>query len=1022
MTIKVTLPSNPLTQMARDQKSPPKYAETKESDALLKVLQRYWKQEINGYTTLVSGHRGAGKTTLVYMILDQARRSRRNWGEENYKWVNENILPGKRKDLLYDRELLPVYVDAPSLFGPLGKKPRKKKAPIDQGASPDKTKNADINGDDETPVELFLKNLMAAFYRDLTGHVTSRAIKSDVIQDRELANHLSIDMDRAPDADLLRDYWRRFDGLRYGLFFNHSDARPKDQPFRELSAICTAAQAYQKVIGDLEDKRSRKDNRKHEQASTPPVQPLEVHIGNGKEKKEQSASVSRLLTAGFFGFLSGGTVLVSELSAVEPSFYFTVAGTTLLAASIGYGLSSMFSKTSRERQDGVQKDLSLHTDLGSLSRDLPALLQRTRLAGLYPVFVIDEMDKLENVREDINNVISHIKRLLADNGVFIFLCDRAYFEYLEVSDMEGKHLPEATFFQHRLFIAYRPVEIFNQLLEVFARHYPGSSNEDILGKNDDPFHLELLTAILITMRRGRMHQSEMSRELYKLPDKRGLIDLRSRFYEDTNGIELTTELFIQLAILCAIEETPYIAAKMRESTLFTQQVYDAAYYPLRLREMNQLEFEITTEALSDHFRSREELGCITEKEIADLKKAGVISDEIVQDLSECIELQVTKNGCNDIIERVRRKNLYGSQKNSFSNIRLLERLSHNVARNLSNPNLILYSDGKSDSVAMIWLKRYCQNDGVKEKIGEEAISQLVRRLQDQFEGKPLITRTKGESNLSYRWNYWDETISSVDTSEQTNKDVEKEIAQGTAGADDTAYRSNISNHHVETIQKSSTLIRLENAVQNLKANLELCDIIEGSLANIRLLGRYGYLPVNYSAKRIKDSQTLIEEVMSGNRGINLTEYDRYLEEVQKPNFLDTTEISETLLSSYEELTNAIIDVETCNALMLSQRKNLMGHFLIASVLETFINRADLEDRTSPFWRAFEICGEVLGLPERQDLNNSELVLDPMYKQLRSLFKLTEFFRRGASWETRKWATSTLKQVNEIREKLKQGMR
>ncbi len=84
MTIRIRIPPNALTKVARANKTPPSYAKSPESDMLLNALHRYWNSENKGHTVLISGHRGAGKTTLVYTILDLAERQAEDWWRQQF--------------------------------------------------------------------------------------------------------------------------------------------------------------------------------------------------------------------------------------------------------------------------------------------------------------------------------------------------------------------------------------------------------------------------------------------------------------------------------------------------------------------------------------------------------------------------------------------------------------------------------------------------------------------------------------------------------------------------------------------------------------------------------------------------------------------------------------------------------------------------------------------------------------------------------------------------------------------------
>src|SRR5215471_12027001 len=101
------------------------------------------------------------------------------------------------------------------------------------------------------------------------------------------------------------------------------------------------------------------------------------------------------------------------------------------AALIG-GLSMTWSsRQMMKRERNLDYTFIFDRSKQTLERDLPLVIERIRHAGLAPIFVIDELDKLDAPRETIADLIGRLKHLTTDYGFFCFLTDREYYDTIE---------------------------------------------------------------------------------------------------------------------------------------------------------------------------------------------------------------------------------------------------------------------------------------------------------------------------------------------------------------------------------------------------------------------------------------------------------------------------------------------------------------------------------------------------------------------------------------------------------------
>ncbi len=432
-----------------------------EREQLTREIVRYARGESGGRAVLVSGARGAGKTSLVYEAMQHALESLQGQG------------------------LRPVLVslDAPSLFMPSSKE------------SPDDTRDQ-IYKD----MELVLRRAAVALFqaveeetwralldRSRTGAVPLGLEREDLV---ELASRLRAELAQAPTLQELRDLWRRAGLLEGGGLFG----RPDDEGhgLREVLALWSAVRAYH-VASD-------------------------TVVGESEQGSEQEQSRENKFTAKWnlrealnpiLGLVSG--VLVG-LSVYDEGGLLAALLGTLTAVLTGAALD-VSVRHFREEKRSLTYKVTLDTTPYALTRLLPALVTHLRETGIAPVFVVDNLDRVKDRRERLDALMGNLKSFVAEDAFFCFLADRDYFELLRLGPRGGGG---GAAFSDRMLVCYGPEDLRRWLVRVLEPERPLTAPADIRER-------DLLVTGL--MGRARMRLGELHRDLRALSGLDGALEL-----------------------------------------------------------------------------------------------------------------------------------------------------------------------------------------------------------------------------------------------------------------------------------------------------------------------------------------------------------------------------------------------------------------------------------------------------------------------------------------------------------------
>jgi hypothetical protein len=478
----------------------PIFAESTAYERLLRELRRYVEDEVSGRSILIAGHRGAGKTSTVLqavrVLRDEILQRSRNLedpGLSRRRNLQRPLLVKLvGKGLL---EPLPASPGQPSV-GRAGSGDPAKAAPSraqdPDSSDPAKTALGGTQGPNssvpqsgsrgsqggpnnptvamaEEHAASALAHITVALYRALAREVALGF--ANHVRDgghdpehAELAAQLALELDSNPDAATLRNFWDEVGRLEDGvLFWKDSDPtlahfQLRNQGVREIIAVTTAAQAFEICLGAVSGQVDRADEGSRENEAT------------------ISGDIKDLVTR--LGTLAAGTA-AGSVAGVSANSAATGVGIGLLVFLLA-GLTMSFQSTrKRKRTSKVTYTFIRDRTIQTLDRDLPHVLDRVRQAGLAPIFVIDELDKLTDPDTVISGLIGRLKHLISDYGFFCFLADRDYLDRIERKLADGSYPVEHTYFTDRLLVVNRPSDL-RAFLEDLILQTPATADGEMV--------------------------------------------------------------------------------------------------------------------------------------------------------------------------------------------------------------------------------------------------------------------------------------------------------------------------------------------------------------------------------------------------------------------------------------------------------------------------------------------------------------------------------------------------------------
>jgi len=502
-------------------------------------LTRYCNGETQGRSFLIAGHRGAGKTTMVLEVIDRVIRASR-----------KGDVPMRP---------LKVLLHGPSLFQtPSGMR-------------------SDAEKDSEANAKLALEQIILGLHRAVVKEYTqayradagqraviastrsdpslprsstvNRSLNEGVFEWSELAAQFEIEMMEDPPAARLREFYSYIGALpsgvlpSCGMLFNGMPSA--DQAARELVALNGVCTAHQRISGRLNEKDRRRQNYKRETETK-----TNVEIKNLDTLKSIVPVISGAAVGG--GAAAGPHELWQSV---------LLGVLTTIGASFALAHSSK-STTRRERQ--VDRTFIPDLSLRTLDRVLPTLLERLMSAGLAPVFVIDELDKVKGLSDRLVEMARHLKKLMAEGVFSCFLTDRGYLEFLTLDERDRAYGMAYSYFSHPLLLAYEPADYDRFMADLF------DDSDSIASQLD----CEVLRWVL--RHRSQMHAMALNREIAALRNDANEISIPEgavrtlRLYQIDATIQVTIEYHLNL-----------VAGWVTQRPMIRQTLFDGLYYITR---------------------------------------------------------------------------------------------------------------------------------------------------------------------------------------------------------------------------------------------------------------------------------------------------------------------------------------------------------------------------------------------------------------------------------------------------------
>jgi hypothetical protein len=540
-----------------------------ESDAYRQVctdLEMYTNGEILGRSFLIAGHRGAGKTTMLRQAVREVASRIQNRGQTSGQWARPLFIALHGPDLL-EASTTPEEADAQSAKG---------------AQSPDKAQTAlpaaPLPPPPPTELSRFLERITSGLYVE-AAHEFARCFRRRAIavaannreksELLELATDLQVQLDRQPDLDRLRDYWRRAKALDPGVLFDA--ATDAGRGVAEVTALFSIGRVMRTFAGTTQSQMDTEANRKQESS-------VSLVTVDGQS----------LLTP-LLGLASGALAWSAVPGAPVTK---TIAGIlTGLGAVVALKVGSMRSRASTQtwKETFIPKD-----DPGSLYRVLPGLIERFQRVGLFPIFVVDELDKVPHLGAKIDSLLGYMKQFVTERTFFCFVTNRSFYQQATVQVEGSAYSTFHTRFGGSVFVHYDPSDLHRYLTEIMVVDTVGTPAE---------FEKTIKATVMLRyllLSRSYLHPYDLRRELSQWQDKTGMIEEKDDVLTDSGRYQ--REVAMQVAV-----EVVYNGRALAEhirDPITAQTVLDALYYPVRRWRDGAEQLSITQKDLTDYLIER----------------------------------------------------------------------------------------------------------------------------------------------------------------------------------------------------------------------------------------------------------------------------------------------------------------------------------------------------------------------------------------------------------------------------------
>jgi hypothetical protein len=561
-------------------------------------LEKYCRGRTLGRSIVISGNRGIGKTTMVLAALEDLRRQCHlergaplRKGEEPVKALEEGRL---RRPLFVSlsgpdimRERLRAHPTPPrTSSGAKDGDKREGAAPVVEAPAPTTPGMADRVEDADNLLRQIARALHIAIAREFSESFVETLPRNGNAEWLEAGAQLQIELQSGAKVAALRRFWDLTDRLSSGVLFERWLGLPPSvgwdrQGLVELVALDVSADAYRIAIGKIEeDSLTQTDTDSRED-----------------EKGSWSDEVKSLV-APFAGLLGGAATGFGVFQGLGES----ADGLTRALGSIGAALLSSLLLTfslSPKRTSTAESKVRFSRDngVGSLVWRLGGIVDRLFEAGLAPVFVIDELDKV-TLERDLGTWIERraqeLKSLLTERSFFCFLTGRGLAEKLHRERTLRTYPPSYTQFSNYLFVNYLPSDLHRYIRRILEQR----PTQDPATQEHEDRQAAILPYVLLF--RAEMHPIDIQRELNSLILKDDEIEL----YPPGRGVPRADAFafLLQIAVEAVLSDDQ-IQRRMREDPRFALLAVDAVYYaPRKWRTGNDL--DISQAAIDSYLNQR----------------------------------------------------------------------------------------------------------------------------------------------------------------------------------------------------------------------------------------------------------------------------------------------------------------------------------------------------------------------------------------------------------------------------------
>jgi len=421
---------------------------------LERLIQQYVSREISSCSVLIGGDRGAGKTSLVSKVIERLRR-RQDGGITKETPLHEYWR--------FPRPLL-VRVHGPQCM-------------------PDERTGGDRTNDAQEQSKFVLQEIAEALHRaivDELGRVFAGLSEHASEAEREESAQFRLELDEGPSQARLREMWSLFarPGRVAAKFPARPDLAPKDQAWRELAAVASSMQLVREIRQHQEaGVQSRERNEAERNRTREEREEERKHrhdIGFWREFLRQTLDGGRLINP-----LGGLMVsLLVFFSFLKADINFTISALVGLLSGFAATVLLNFA-TAKKYANALLAD----SGLAAIDRTLPVVIRRLEYAGIFPVIVVDELDKLDGehnaLQSKMESLVKHLKTFCSDLSFVCFIVGRPYYEWVQqrTAGVVGDRHAVDTFFSHRILVSYSPKWLLDYLKNFVVVEQPASSED-----------------------------------------------------------------------------------------------------------------------------------------------------------------------------------------------------------------------------------------------------------------------------------------------------------------------------------------------------------------------------------------------------------------------------------------------------------------------------------------------------------------------------------------------------------------